>query len=95
MLVLIGVDFKIDPDLVVPDRSKSIKDGAIYPWSKSATGYYDDVINAVSSYYNIDLTIPFENLPEAHQQIILCEYENLAANDIKQLYRNLSVLFRF
>lgn len=67
----IGVDFKIDPDLVVPDRSKSIKDGAIYPWSKSATGYYDDVINAVSSYYNIDLTIPFENLPEAHQQIIL------------------------
>ena len=59
----IGVDFKIDPDLVVPDRSKSIKDGAIYPWSKSATGYYDDVINAVSSYYNIDLTIPFENLP--------------------------------
>ena len=57
--------------MVVPDRSKSIKDGAIYPWSKSATGYYDDVINAVSSYYNIDLTIPFENLPEAHQQIIL------------------------
>ncbi len=67
----IGVDFKIDPDLVVPDKSKSIKDGAIYPWSKSSTGYYDDVINAVSAEYKIDLNIPFEELSEEHQKIIL------------------------
>lgn len=67
----IGVDFKIDPDLVVPDRTKSIKDGAIYPWSKSSTGYYDDVINAVSAEYKIDLNIPFEDLPAEHQKIIL------------------------
>lgn len=67
----IGVDFKIDPDLVVPDKSKSIKDGAIYPWSKSSTGYYDDVINAVSGEYKIDLNIPFEELSEEHQKIIL------------------------
>lgn len=67
----IGVDFKIDPDLVVPDRTKSIKDGAIYPWSKSSTGYYDDVINAVSAEYKIDLNIPFEDLPQEHQKIIL------------------------
>ena len=67
----IGVDFKIDPDLVVPDRTKSIKDGAIYPWSKSSTGYYDDVINAVSAAYKIDLNIPFEDLPQEHQKIIL------------------------
>lgn len=67
----IGVDFKIDPDLVIPDRTKSIKDGAIYPWSKSSTAYYDDVINAVSQAYNIDLNLPFQNLPAEHQQIIL------------------------
>lgn len=67
----IGVDFKIDPDLVVPDKSKSIKDGAIYPWSKSSTGYYDDVINTVSAEYKIDLNIPFEELSEEHQKIIL------------------------
>lgn len=67
----IGVDFKIDPDLVIPDRTKSIKNGAIYPWSKSSTAYYDDVIKAVSQAYNIDLEIPFQDLPAEHQQIIL------------------------
>ena len=67
----IGVDFKIDPDLVIPDRTKSIKDGAIYPWSKSSTAYYDDVIKAVSQAYGINLEIPFEDLPAEHQQIIL------------------------
>ena len=67
----IGVDFKIDPDLVIPDRTKSIKEGAIYPWSKSSTSYYDDVIKAVSLEYGIDNEIPFGDLPPEHQDIIL------------------------
>ena len=67
----IGVDFKIDPDLVVPDKTKSIKEGAIYPWSKSSTSYYDDVIKAVSLEYGIDNEIPFQDLPPEHQEIIL------------------------
>ena len=67
----IGVDFKIDPDLVVPDRDKSIKDGAIYPWSKSSTGYYEDVLNAVRAEYKMDFDIPFKDMPQEHQQIIL------------------------
>ncbi len=67
----LGVDFKIDPDLVVPDRKKSINDGAIYPWSKSATSYYDDVLKAVQAEYNINYDIPFEDLSKKHQDIIL------------------------
>ena len=67
----IGVDFKIDPDLVVPDRSKSINDGAIYPWSKSATSYYSDVLKAVQEEYGMNYDIPFEEMPKEHQEIIL------------------------
>lgn len=67
----IGVDFRIDPDLVVPDRAKSINEGAIYPWSKSATSYYDDVLKAVQQAYNINYDIPFNDLPIEHQNIIL------------------------
>ena len=67
----IGVDFRIDPDLVIPDRSKSIKDGAIYPWSKSATSYYDDVLKAVKEAYNMDYELPFKDMPQEHQDIIL------------------------
>ena len=67
----IGVDFKIDPDLVIPDRNKSINEGAIYPWSKSSTSYYEDVLSAVKTAYKIDFDIPFKDLPEEHQNIIL------------------------
>ena len=67
----LGYDFVIDPDLVIPDRKKSIKEGAIYPWSKTSTSYYDDVLASVSEHYNIDLDKPFEDLPKTQQDIIL------------------------
>ena len=67
----IGYDFQIDPDLVIPDRTKSVKEGAIYPWSKSSTGYYEDVLAAVQSAYNMNYDIPFKDMPEEHQNIIL------------------------
>ena len=67
----LGYDFVIDPDLVVPDKKKSIKQGAIYPWSKTTTSYYDDVLNSVAAYYNLDLNKPFEELTEKEQKLIL------------------------
>ncbi len=67
----LGVDFRIDPDLVVPDKTKTINDGAIYPWSKSATSYYDDVLSAVKLAYNMDYDIPFSDMPKEHQDILL------------------------
>ena len=88
----IGVDFKIDPDLVVPDKTKSIKDGAIYPWSKSSTSYYDDVIKAVSSAYNIDNNVPFNELTEEQQNVILYGSEDRIPMRIREFgshrYRN-------
>lgn len=57
--------------MVIPDRNKSIKEGAIYPWSKSSTGYYDDVLKAVQEAYKMDFDIPFKELPQEHQDIIL------------------------
>ena len=67
----LGYDFVIDPDLVVPDKTKSIKDGSIYTWSKTSTSYYSDVLNSVASYYNIDLAKPFGELSKEEQDIIL------------------------
>ncbi len=67
----LGADFVIDPDLVVPDKKKSLKDGAIYPWSKTSTSYYEDVLKSVCSSYGIDMEKPFENLSEQQQKIIL------------------------
>lgn len=67
----LGYDFVIDPDLVIPDRKKSIKQGAIYPWSKTTTSYYDDVLNSVAAHYKLDLNKPFEELTEKEQKLIL------------------------
>ncbi len=84
----LGYDFVIDPDLVIPDRKKSIKDGAIYPWSKTSTSYYDDVLASVSEHYNIDLNKPFEDLPKAHQDIILYGGKDVITIRVKRFGTN-------
>ena len=67
----LGADFVIDPDLIVPDKTKSLNDGAIYPWSKTSTQYYDDVLKSVCSHYGIDMDKPFQKLSKEEQHIIL------------------------
>ena len=67
----LGGDYRVDADLVVPDKKKSLKDGAIYPWAKSGADYYEDLIKSVATAYNINLDTPFENLSAEHQNIIL------------------------
>lgn len=67
----LGADFVIDPDLIVPDRKKSLKQGAIYPWSRTTTPYYNDLLESVSVHYGIDMNKPFEELSEKEQNIIL------------------------
>lgn len=73
----LGADFVVDPDLVVPDRTKSLKDGAIFPWSKTSTQYYDDVLNSVCSHFKIDMNKPFEDLSEEEQKIILYGHDDI------------------
>lgn len=67
----LGADNIVDPSLVVPDRKKSLKDGAIYPWAKTTNQYYSDLIASVCNHYGINQEIPFENLPKREQDIIL------------------------
>lgn len=84
----LGYDFVIDPDLVIPDRKKSIKEGAIYPWSKTSTSYYDDVLASVSEHYNIDLSKPFEELSKEQQNIILYGGKDVITIRVKRFGTN-------
>ena len=67
----LGAHFEISPELVVPDPDKSLKDGAIYPWAKTANPYYSDVLKSVCEHYNIDFEKPFKSLTPAQKGIIL------------------------
>ncbi len=80
----IGFDFQISPDLVVPDRTKSLNEGAIYPWSKSSTDYYKDMLASVSAECGINLDTPFKELPEEHQNIILYGTDGAIKLTVKQ-----------
>ena len=80
----IGFDFQISPDLVVPDRTKSLNEGAIYPWSKSSTDYYKDMLTSVSAECGINLDTPFKELPEEHQNIILYGTDGAIKLTVKQ-----------
>lgn len=80
----LGADFVIDPNLIVPDRSKSLADGAIYPWARTSNSYYDDVLESVAAHYGIDMNTPFEDLPEEHQKIILYGGDDVVQFHVKR-----------
>ena len=67
----LGSQMEIDPDLVVPDASLSIAEGAILPWSSGATNYYDQITQAIAERYEIDLEEPWEKLAEDEQDLFL------------------------
>src|SRR5438046_54265 len=50
----LGSQQEIDPDLLVPDGSVSIADGALVPWSVGNSSFYESVINAICERYEID-----------------------------------------
>ncbi len=64
----LGSQQEIDPDLVVPDPSLSIDDGALVPWSVGGlSGYYEAIIQAVADRYEIDTSKPWADLTEEQQ----------------------------
>ncbi|WP_296875112.1 excinuclease ABC subunit UvrA [uncultured Methanobrevibacter sp.] len=69
----IGSKMEIDPDLVVPDKSLSLSEGAIVPWASSAKreNYYFQMLDAVSKHFKFSMDTPFEELSKEHQEILL------------------------
>src|SRR5205085_10426579 len=60
----LGSQMEIDPELVVPDPSLSIGEGALAPWAGSSSSYYDQVTEAIAATYGVDLDMPWCELPD-------------------------------
>jgi excinuclease ABC subunit A len=67
----LGSQQEIDPDLLVPDTSLSISEGALVPWSVGNSGFYESVIQAIADRYEIPLDEPWENLTEEQEDLFL------------------------
>src|SRR4051812_36639550 len=67
----LGHQQEIDPDLLVPDPTLSIGEGALVPWALGNSGFYESVIQAIADRYEIDLEEPWQDLTEEHQNLFL------------------------
>jgi len=67
----LGEQLKIDPALVVPETDKSLSDGAIAPWGKSASPLQDQTLKALAKKYKFSLTAPWNKLSETVRDLIL------------------------
>ncbi len=67
----LGIKLKIDPDLVIPDKNKSLKDGAIVTLGDDTDNIYFKKLECLCKHYKISLTKPFKKLTERERDLIL------------------------
>lgn len=67
----LGIKLEVDVDLVIPDPTKTLREGAIAPWNPISSQYYPELLRQACEKFGIDMDTPFEKLPEAQQEIIL------------------------
>jgi excinuclease ABC subunit A len=67
----LGIEQHIDPDLVIPDKDKSLRAGAIAPWAKSSSPYYVQTLVALGKHYKFTLDTKWKDLPKKTQDTML------------------------
>ena len=67
----LGSKLEVDVDLVVPDRSKSLREGAMVPWNPISSQYYPQLLEQFCQAVGIDMDTPFNKLPKKQQKMVL------------------------
>ncbi|HUZ32711.1 MAG TPA: excinuclease ABC subunit UvrA [Xanthobacteraceae bacterium] len=67
----LGVEQHIDADLVIPDKERTLRKGAIAPWAKSSSPYYIQTLAALGKHYKFTLEAKWSDLPKKTQDAIL------------------------
>jgi excinuclease ABC subunit A len=67
----LGTTIYFDPELVVPDPEKSIRQGAIAPWSRRTQIFYHQALASLAAHYGFPLDVPFRKLQERVRHLVL------------------------
>lgn len=67
----LGSKLEVDVDLVVPDRSKTLREGAMVPWNPISSQYYPQLLEQFCQAVGIDMDTPFNKLPKKQRQMVL------------------------
>ncbi|HGK7685560.1 TPA: excinuclease ABC subunit UvrA [Streptococcus pyogenes] len=93
----LGIKLEVDLDLVVPDPSKSLKEGALAPWNPISSNYYPTMLEQAMASFGVDMDTPFEALTEEERDLVLYgsgdrEFHFHYVNDFGG-ERNIDILF--
>jgi excinuclease ABC subunit A len=67
----LGFQRVIDPELVVPDPTLSLAEGALQPWNRGITAYWRRLIASVADTYDVDAEVPWSQLTKKEREIFL------------------------
>jgi excinuclease ABC subunit A len=67
----LGTTLFFDPELVVPDESLSLREGAIAPWANSTSQYYAQTLDSLAKHFKVSVNTAFRNLPEKVRKAVL------------------------
>ena len=67
----LGTMMFFDPDLIVPNKELSIREGAILPWANRHSFFFLQILDALSEHYKFDIYTPFKDLPKNVQHVLL------------------------
>lgn len=66
----LGMKLEVDADLIVPDASKTLRDGALAPWNPISSNYYPQMLEQAMNHFGVDMDKPFEELTEEEKNLI-------------------------
>lgn len=66
----LGIKLEVDLDLVVPDSSKTLREGALAPWNPISSNYYPQMLEQAMIQFGIDMDKPFEDLSLEDRHLI-------------------------
>src|SRR5699024_6418950 len=67
----LGTKLEVDVDLVVPDKSLSLTEGAMSPWRPISSNYYPQMLEQACKAFDVDMKTPFEQLTKKEQDLVL------------------------
>jgi excinuclease ABC subunit A len=67
----LGTKRYLDPDLIVPDPDLSLREGAIAPWAKRHSVYFQQMLDSLCKHYEVDVYSPFRDLPQEVREAFL------------------------
>jgi excinuclease ABC subunit A len=67
----LGTEMFFDPELVVPDDSLTLNEGAIAPWANSSSHYYAQTLESLAGRYDFALAAPWRKLAQSARDLLL------------------------